>query len=259
MHLVRIFVAALLVLAFAVSPTAAVAKQSNPFYVALIPPEGISTTDQDSLAVARLDNRVKEGTFCVDLDTEGLATPFTVDIHRRGDGDPVVITVFEDTTDPDPSGCVAVHSSLLREISQDGFAFYIDIHNAEFPEDGLRAFLVPDIVAQLDGTQVAPGPGDSDGAGVAWVVPFTGGDLFVFVNTTDVATPITVELHRGARGTDGPLVATLVEESADPDRGGSVILDRKVTRDIRRNPGAYYLEILNPDFPDGAIRGQLLH
>jgi hypothetical protein len=31
-----------------------------------------------------------------------------------------------------------------------------------------------------------------------------------------------------------------------------------VIRDIERDPGAFYLEVLNPEFPDGAIRGQLL-
>ena len=49
----------------------------------------------------------------------------------------------------------------------------------------------------------------------------------------------------------------MVESSPDLDQG-SVIPDRKVIRDIREDPGEFYLEILNPGFPGGAIRAPLL-
>jgi len=94
---------------------------------------------------------------------------------------------------------------------------------------------------------------------VAWVVTFGKGspNLFVFVNTTNVGRPLTVELHRGTAGTDGPVVTTF-EQSADPDSGDSDNIDRKVIQDINNDPGEFYLEIVNGEFPDGAIRGQLL-
>jgi hypothetical protein len=51
-------------------------------------------------------------------------------------------------------------------------------------------------------------------------------------------------------------VVILFENQVAPARG-CVPADRKTVREIGKNPERYYLNVVNDEFPVGAVRGQL--
>ncbi len=80
------------------------------------------------------------------------------------------------------------------------------------------------------------------------------------------ATGMAAHIHRGARGTNGPVVANLAgpfdgnaadcltELEAGKFPGDPV----DIVQEILNNPEDFYVNIHNPEFPGGAVRGQLV-
>jgi hypothetical protein len=112
--------------------------------------------------------------------------------------------------------------------------------------------------AELSGANEVPGPGDPDGSGVARLRLNQGRHRICYrIAVSDIALPVTAaHIHAGADGVAGPPVVTFgafVDGSAE----GCVTVERALVKAIRKNRSAYYVNVLNADFPDGAIRGQL--
>ena len=64
-------------------------------------------------------------------------------------------------------------------------------------------------------------------------------------------------IHRGEAGVAGPVVVPF-EPPVDGAASGCVdSVDRALIEAINDNPGGFYVNIHNPEFPAGAIRGQL--
>ena len=63
-------------------------------------------------------------------------------------------------------------------------------------------------------------------------------------------------IHEGKAGVAGPVVVPLFEGSV-PARTRCVRVTRKLSREIRRDPGDYYVNVHNTEYPAGALRGQL--
>ena len=118
--------------------------------------------------------------------------------------------------------------------------------------------------AKLKGSQEVPGPGDPDGKGGIQVslkkkkkkVCFT----LEYRKLDGGATA--GHIHRGKKGVAGNIKVTLFE--ADPPLAEEGSFDgceknvkRKLIRRIKRRPENFYVNIHTPEYPDGAIRGQL--
>ena len=74
----------------------------------------------------------------------------------------------------------------------------------------------------------------------------------------DIATPTAAHIHVGARHVAGPVVIPLDADGLPgPDRSGCTTINADLAAAISANPGAYYANVHNADFPAGAIRGQL--
>lgn len=113
--------------------------------------------------------------------------------------------------------------------------------------------------ATLTGAEEVPGPGDPDGAGRAEVSVADKIDEFCYEikNVTAIAPATMAHIHRGARGVAGPVVVTL-ETPTDGHSKGCPSVPEEIADEIEANPSNFYVNIHNAEYPDGAIRGQLM-
>jgi CHRD domain len=102
------------------------------------------------------------------------------------------------------------------------------------------------------------GTGDRNGRG-SFSATFDGNELCYGLVVKNIDNPAAAHIHRGNSRTAGPVVQEL-DPPEDGDPGASsecVRLSRSLARAIRLNPSAYYVNVHNADFPNGAVRGQL--
>ena len=109
--------------------------------------------------------------------------------------------------------------------------------------------------------------GDPDGRGEFYVFGIDGDPTTLcYVLTVDGIAPATAaHIHRGAAGVAGPVVAAL---GAPADGNAADCLTEGETgkfpgnppgivAEILANPGDFYVNVHNADYPGGAVRGQL--
>ena len=115
----------------------------------------------------------------------------------------------------------------------------------------------------LTGAVEIPGPGDPDASGTARLVLNQGlGKVCFRVNWEDVnGTVFAAHIHAAPAGVAGPIVVTLFEGTfagTDSVSGCATGVDRGLIKAIRQAPAGFYVNVHSiPDFPGGAVRGQL--
>lgn len=110
----------------------------------------------------------------------------------------------------------------------------------------------------LTGGSVAPGvDGHLYGSGTAeaWVgQPPLALCYQLFVQK--IGTPSAAHLHRGREHVVGPEVIVL-KAPTDGESLGCARLTRRLRAEIEAEPEAFYIDVHTPEFPQGALRGQL--
>lgn len=109
--------------------------------------------------------------------------------------------------------------------------------------------------AVLSGAAEVPGPGDPNGAGLA-VVTIDGSTIRYTVLTQNIGAPTLAHIHTGAAGVAGSPVVTLDVNTLANGSVQNVPAD--VTAAIVANPAGYYVNVHTAEFPQGAVRGQLV-
>lgn len=114
----------------------------------------------------------------------------------------------------------------------------------------------------LAGSRETGGGGDPAGAGLA-VIAVDGTTVSYYIQTRGIARPTAARIHTGRGGESGPAVIDLTPSFTSPTSGlfvaaGSVASDAATAAAIAKTPSAYYVDVDNAAFPDGAVRGQLL-
>lgn len=112
--------------------------------------------------------------------------------------------------------------------------------------------------ANLSGAN-EPGGGDPDGAGLARIeINDTTNSLCTDLEVRMIAPATAAHIHRGPAGVNGPPIVNIDtpddNDSDDCDDVSDALID-----EIRRNPGGFYVNVHTADYPDGAIRGQLVN
>lgn len=113
------------------------------------------------------------------------------------------------------------------------------------------------MTASLTGAQEVPGPGDPDGSGTAEITIVDATDNICYdLNVRNIAPASAAHIHRGAPGEEGPPVVTL-EAPTDGGAEGCLSAPGALADEIEANPVAFYVNVHNAEFPNGAVRGQL--
>jgi hypothetical protein len=120
------------------------------------------------------------------------------------------------------------------------------------------------LATALTGAQEAPGPGDPDASGTAAIQLNQGQGTVCFqLAWEDIDGEVfAAHIHVAPPGDPGPIVVDLFVNASfagtDSASGCTTGVDRDLIKAIRQDPGAYYVNVHStPDFPGGAIRGQL--
>ena len=74
----------------------------------------------------------------------------------------------------------------------------------------------------------------------------------------DIGDVTAAHIHRGAAGVAGPPVVTL-DPPDDNDSDDCDTVDDALVDEIRTNPGGFYVNVHTADYPNGAIRGQIVN
>jgi hypothetical protein len=115
----------------------------------------------------------------------------------------------------------------------------------------------------LTGAEEAPGPGDPNATGQADLTLNQGQNEVCFtISWADVDGEVFAgHIHVGAAGSAGPIVVTLFTGAfagTDSVTGCAEGVDKDLLKAIRQDPSAYYVNVHSrPNFPGGAVRGQL--
>ena len=109
----------------------------------------------------------------------------------------------------------------------------------------------------MTGAEEAPGPGDPDGSGTAFLTFNPGQEQVCFeLTVSGIAPANAAHIHEAPVGVPGPVVVGLQAPTSGSSTG-CVQADRELILDILQNPAEYYVNVHNAAFPAGAVRGQL--
>lgn len=124
-------------------------------------------------------------------------------------------------------------------------------------EEGIAEEAAETFYANLTGAAEVGG-GDVDGSGQAEItVSDELGQVCWDLNDVRGIGPITAaHIHRGAAGTNGPPVFTLMR-SNEGNWTGCTDASEFVQEFLEAAPSAFYVNVHTAEFPGGAIRGQL--
>jgi hypothetical protein len=116
------------------------------------------------------------------------------------------------------------------------------------------AFAAETLSAHLGGA----GSPDTDGAGHATFNIDTAKNEVCYDLMVEKIQPATMaHIHRGAAGASGPVAVPLTKPGDDGKAKGCATIGADVVKEILANPGGFYVNVHNAEFPAGAIRGQL--
>ena len=113
--------------------------------------------------------------------------------------------------------------------------------------------------AQLSGAAEVPGPGDPDGSGTATIrLRPEQREVCFDLTVSNIGPATAAHIHEGAEGVAGPVVVPLDPAPTGGSSSGCISdVDTALIQNIVQNPGQYYVNVHNEEFPDGAVRGQL--
>jgi hypothetical protein len=117
-------------------------------------------------------------------------------------------------------------------------------------------------VGSFSGSAEVPGPGDEDGLGVAFVTfDSTTGEVCYEVAVANIELPAqAMHIHAAEAGTSGGVVVPFPTAPNEEGiaMGCTTAEDMEAIADLATDPAGYYVNVHTTDFPDGAVRAQLM-
>ena len=118
------------------------------------------------------------------------------------------------------------------------------------------AAMSPVVSAKLTGKTEIPA-GDANGSGIVvlHLNAKKGQACWDFAKVKSIGTPQSAHIHKGKAGKTGPVVIPL---GAAYKMKGCISAPKATVVAIESSPNAYYVNVHNAAYPNGAIRGQLV-
>jgi CHRD domain len=206
--------------------------------------------------------RAGQGQLCYTVTAENLGgAAVAMHIHRgaAGAAGPVVVPMATPGADGKAAGCAAVARSLVGQILASPASFYLNVHTAAFPAGAIRGQLTG-TSSSAAGTVIAldlKGTSEPNASGSA-VLRFLNGQVCYRLVARSVTLPTTAaHIHKGAAGTNGPVVVPFDAPGADGTSSGCATAAQSLIDDILANRSGYYVNVHTKEHPAGAIRAQL--
>ena len=98
--------------------------------------------------------------------------------------------------------------------------------------------------------------GDAAGSGTASVTIDPAAPQVCYEVSSSLKDASMAHIHKGAAGVSGPVVVPFTNPT-DGKTKGCAPVSRAVADDLLAHPSDYYVNVHTPQFPMGAIRGQL--
>jgi hypothetical protein len=118
-----------------------------------------------------------------------------------------------------------------------------------------RAAMHPELGAKLAGKYEVP-KGSPNGHGIVNIqMKAALGKVCWTFQIVGVAPPSAAHIHKGRAGVAGPVIVPL---GATYKTKGCTSAPKKTIVAIESNPNAYYVNVHNAKYPNGAVRGQLV-
>lgn len=138
----------------------------------------------------------------------------------------------------------------------DGTTTAGDEGTEETADDGATSDDGDGFTLELTGMSEVPGPGDEEGSGTADIT-LGQGEACAAVEVTLGSPPRAMHIHEGTAEEAGSIVIDFGPITQDDGWSICVQADQADLDDISDDPGSYYLNVHNAEFPDGAVRAQL--
>lgn len=115
------------------------------------------------------------------------------------------------------------------------------------------------LYATLTGAAERPGPGDPDAIGrVVITINDAGNQICAAVQFTNATLPTTgMHIHFAPPTSPGPVVVPFSNPTTNQWYECRTVENEALLDNIAANPGQYYFNIHNAEYPGGFIRGQL--
>ena len=120
----------------------AMGEGGRPFVIALTGSAEVTPGDPDGSGTARLTFNPGQEQVCYELTVSGIAPATAAHIHEApaGSAGPVVVGLTAPTNGTS-SGCVTLDREEIKEIMRDPSLYYVNVHNAPYPNGALRGQL----------------------------------------------------------------------------------------------------------------------
>jgi hypothetical protein len=232
------------------------------FTVALVGEAESPAGDPVATGTATFHLRKGQGQVCYQLAVKNL-TAVAAHIHSGGAGTSggVVVPLATPGSAGTSGGCATTARGLVASILADPGSFYANVHSAEFPAGAIRGQLTgtsPDSFGTVMAFDLK-GSTEPNASGTA-VLRFRKADSMVCyrLHAAGVTLPtVGAHIHRGAAGTNGPVVVPFTAPGASGDSSGCTASTAALVTEITGNPAGFYVNVHTKEHPAGAIRAQL--
>ncbi|PYQ26363.1 MAG: hypothetical protein DMF56_24735 [Acidobacteria bacterium] len=168
------------------------------------------------------------------------------------------------------TGTFPINASVAQRMLQNPANFYVNVHTVQFPGGAIRGQLAYvsggpiTYAAELRPSNEVPPAASSTAVGGAFVTFDPANATLAWeVNTSGIAVPLLSHIHRGAAGTNGPVIINFATSAAQIPNGRTkgtqsiATLSQADQTNLVSAPAGFYVNVHSTAFPGGEIRGQL--